>query len=118
MGDIRDSFEQERNNAKAAVGTLNASLVARAFEVMLPKHNGTLILKHNPHLNTNMRTFMRHAGKLLFFTSATEQQKCEATNEMWVLHYTSEENAHLRLAAATLPAIARWLEDNGLAFGS
>jgi hypothetical protein len=96
---------------------LDATVVARAFEVMLPKHVGPMALLHNPH--KDHEPAMAWAKNFeVDFVSAVEQQKVEATDEMWILKWASEEDKYVRLAAASLPALAQWLQDNGLAFGS
>jgi hypothetical protein len=96
---------------------LDAIAVARAFEVMLPTHVGPMALLHNPH--KDHEPAMAWAKNFeVDFISPVEQQKVEATDEMWILKWASEEDKYVRLAAASLPALAQWLQDNGLAFGS
>jgi hypothetical protein len=109
---------------------LDAIAVARAFEVLLPKReDGGLTLMHNPHHDLAMdwedeedtfpiAEYLRIHNETEF-TGPVEQQKIEATGEMWVLCWTAPgESKETRLAAASLPALAAWLQDNGLAFGS
>lgn len=112
---------------------LDAVAVARAFEVMLPARDDALTLLHNPHLGVcnpidaeaakgepcSVAEYLRRWNRYMLFTGPVEQMKAEVTGSLWVLYWTprhtSSENC---LAAATLPALAEWLQANGLAFGS
>ena len=111
---------------------LDATAVARAFEVMLPAREADgLFLCHNPQhamlyepiigagtRNMTVAEWLAHERDIEF-TGPLEQQKCEQTDTLWLLEWTPpEKTKQIRLAAATLTAIAQWLQDNGLAFGS
>jgi len=100
---------------------LSAALVARAFSVMLPKHAASLTLEHNDH-KSYYQTVEQHIadlGREPDWVSPVERQKALATGELWTLHWYPETpiGSH-RICAASLDAIAQWLEDNGMAFGS
>lgn len=101
---------------------LSAVSVARAFEVMLPAHNGSLTLRHNPHKTFGHApmVYLAMGGGRDSFISPVEKQKSEATDELWLLSFMPHTGEALRtsVSAATLPALAQWLQDNGLAFGS
>ena len=98
---------------------LDATVVARAFEVMLPAHT-KVSLYHNPHGASSIDKWCELAR--VDFVSPVEQQKAYATGELWSLdwddHRPATQGRMIRLAAASLPALAAWLQDNGLAFGS
>lgn len=103
---------------------LSAVTVARAFEVMLPAHKASLTLTHNEHKNyyeTVAQTIKDDEEHDIHhdWVSPVEMQKAIETDEMWVLQWYPETpiGSH-SIAAASLPALAAWLEDNGLAFGS
>jgi hypothetical protein len=103
---------------------LDATTVARAFEVMLPAHKASLSLQHNPHRGlTSVAEYLQAVAteEDVAFTGPVEQQKIEATDELWILVWydsACDNSAAHKLAAASLPALAQWLQDNGLAFGS
>lgn len=111
---------------------LDATAVARAFEVMLPAHEDDgVFLCHNPHramltqpiINGPVRTMTAtewlRGERDIEFVGPTEQQKVEETNSLWLLEWVPPGmTKQTRLAAATLPALAEWLQDNGLAFGN
>lgn len=102
---------------------LSAASVARAFEVMLPATpNRALFLVRNPHLPggaLSVAEYLRLLTHKPEFTGSLEQQKAEATNELWILESRPVNAAgYIFVAAATLPALAMWLQANGLAFGS
>lgn len=106
---------------------LDAVAVARAFEIMLPVSETGCTLMRNPHKDLvdpdgelddmTVQEWMRN--ERLEFIGPVEQQKCEATDQLWVLCWTPKDtDTETRLAAASLPALAQWLQDNGLAFGN
>lgn len=111
---------------------LDATAVSRAFEVMLPAHEDDgVFLCHNPHravltqpiINGPVRTmtvaeWLRDERNITFI-SPIERQKVEETGSLWLLEWVpAGTTKQTRLAAATLPAIAQWLQESGLAFGS
>lgn len=126
---LRDTVEQR------AAG-LDATVVARAFEVMLPARTDGLRIEHNPHMNwTNpnddgsvdavdhmpIAEYLKMEAETygLDFTGPVEQQKAIETGQLWLLEWVPPgELVAERIAAASLPALAQWLQDNGLAFGS
>ena len=100
---------------------LDATAVARAFEVMLPAHARGLALSHNEHKDAARSIGPYIDEEEITFTSGVERQKAVSTDELWVLYWHPPHDAarrHHRIAAATLPAIAQWLQDQGLAFGN
>lgn len=102
--------------------SLSAVTVARAFEVMLPARQDLMTLEHNPHRyagsDQSAKDFLSDFSGCYEYTGPVEQQKIEATNELWSLEWTDQHGTTTKLAAATLQAIAQWLQDQGLAFGS
>ena len=114
---------------------LDAIAVARAFEVMLPAAaaQSGLTIRRNPHRehlatigagvakDTTVATsdYLRWHKDDIAFTGPLEQQKIDATGDLWVLEWTAPDALKpQKMAAASLPALAQWLQDNGLAFGS
>jgi hypothetical protein len=106
---------------------LDATVVARAFEVMLPAHAAGLSLTHNEHKNVyqTVAEALEHerpgkeCDELYDFVTAVERQKAIETNEMWELHwYPNTPVGFNRIRAASLPALGAWLQNHGLAFGS
>ena len=101
---------------------LDASTVARAFEVMLPAHKCGLFITHNEHKDyyrTVAQEIEDDNSRHYDWVSPVEMQKAVETDEMWVLQwYPNTPIGFNCIAAASLPALAQWLQDNGLAFGS
>lgn len=99
---------------------LDAVAVARAFEVMLPATPlEALFIVRNPHRAGDYRPagqYMNALPKKPELAGPLEQMRIEATNELWIME--SRPGSNVYVAAATLPALAAWLEENGLAFGS
>jgi hypothetical protein len=105
---------------------LDATVVARAFEVMLPAHVGSLTLTHNEHKNyykTVKDTLEEddandEKSRYYDFVTDVERQKAIETDELWVLHwYPLSPVGFNNICAASLPALAAWLQNHGLAFG-
>ena len=109
---------------KPTPGGLKASDVARAFEVLLPQHRADLYLQHNPHLDPEKSMSVKAftARTTIVFTNELERQKAERTNEMWILSWRPGDEPiggrHLSIAACSLEAIGKWLQENEMAFGS
>lgn len=124
VAELRAKLAEVRPKPKG----LDAAVVARAFEVMLPVSTGGLTIDRNPHIDCSaiedgefqpVSAAAYIKGEALSYIGPLEQQKIEATNELWILRWRmSGEDEDTKLAAASLPAIAQWLQDNGLAFGS
>jgi hypothetical protein len=114
-------------DARSGVARLDATVVARAFEVMLPAHAAELALIHNEH-KSYYRTVKetledddlgKTVDELNDFVTAVERQKAIETNELWELRwYPDTPVGFCRKRAASLPALAAWLQNHGLAFGS
>lgn len=106
---------------------LDATTVARAFEVMLPAHKCGLFITHNEHKDyyrTVAETLEEdrpgeNTDELNNFVTAVERQKAIETDEMWTLTwYPDTPIGSYRIRAASLPALGAWLQNHGLAFGS
>lgn len=100
---------------------LSAVNIARAFEVMLPEHALALSVRHNPHKWDGVETetieeHMASYDDAIPWVSPVEQQKALTTDELWILSWY--DGGGVAIAAASLPVLAQWLQDNGLAFGS
>lgn len=106
---------------------LDAVAVARAFEVMLPPHKASLTLQHNDHKNyyKTVKDLVEDdeaddpKTRFYNFVSPIERQKAIETDELWSLQWYPDTpiGSHIK-HAASLPALAQWLQDQGLAFGS
>jgi hypothetical protein len=101
---------------------IDAVIVARAFEVVLPPHERCLALTHNEHKDAARSLLPWATEEGLSWVSPVEHQKALMTDEVWILYWRplgeSTYTQQQKIAAATLPGLVQWLQDTGLTFGA